>query len=97
MKNLIKREAMSRAERQYDRVFGRRCLQLEVELAAETLSKRQPPGAIQSASKRRVNHHLLRAALVKKAFDHQRLLRGHHPERDVHGDKLFDYLFSGRR
>jgi hypothetical protein len=42
------------AERQQQRVFGGRSLQLEIELTAEALSQRERPRLVDAAAKRRV-------------------------------------------
>ena len=75
------REGMLRAERQQQRVLGGRRLQLEIELAAESLAQRQRPRAIDAAAERRMQHELHPAGLVEEAFEDQRLLRGHDAQR----------------
>ena len=69
------RERVLRPERQQQRVFGRRGLQLEVELAAEALAQRQAPRLVDAAAERRVQHELHAARLVEEALEDERVLR----------------------
>ena len=71
---------MLRPERQQHRVVGRRCLELEVELAAEALAQRQTPGFVDAAAERCVQDELHAAGLVEETFEHQRALRRDRPE-----------------
>ena len=68
---------MLRPERQQQRIFGRRGLQLEIELAAESLAQRQAPRLVDAAAERRVQHELHAAGFVEEPLEHQRLLRRH--------------------
>ena len=72
---------MLRAERQQQRVFGRRRLQLEVELTAEALAQRERPRLVDAAAERRVQHQLHAARFVEEALEHERLLRRDDAER----------------
>ena len=63
------RKRVLRAERQQQRVFGGRRLQLEVELAAEPLAQRQAPRLVDAAAERRVQHELHAARLVEEALE----------------------------
>src|SRR5262249_11355621 len=83
--HLFELEAVSRAKRQDNCILRRRSLKLEVESTAEPFPQRQPPGAIQSASERRVYHQLLTPALIEESLDYQRLLSRHHTERSLRG------------
>ena len=56
---------MRRPEREHDRIFGRRSLQLKIERPAEPLSQGQAPGAIQTTAERRMNHDVRAAVLIK--------------------------------
>ena len=71
------RKRVLRTERQQQRIFGRRRLQLEVELPAEALAQREPPGLVDAAAERRVQHELHAAGLVEEPLEHERLLRRH--------------------
>ena len=51
-RHLAELEAVGGGQREHDIVLGRRRLQLEVELAAEALAQRQPPGAVDAAAVR---------------------------------------------
>ena len=64
------RKAVRAAEREHDRVLGRRRLQLEVERAAEALAQRQAPGAVDAAAEGRVDDELHAARLVEEALEH---------------------------
>ena len=81
------REGMLRTERQVDAVVGRRRLQLEIERPAEALAQRQPPGTVDTAAERRVDHQLHATRLVEETLgddaargrhDPQHLLPFHH-------------------
>src|SRR6266516_4591126 len=74
---------MLRSERNHDRIIGGRGLQLEVERSAKTFSQGQPPGAIDSIAKWRMQDELHSARLVKETFHHQSLLRRNCAERAI--------------
>ena len=95
-RHLAELEAVRGGERQHDVVLGRRRLQLEVELAAEALAQRQPPGAVDAAAIGRVDHQLHAAGLVEEAFEHDRVLRRQAAERRMAGAQVLDELL-GRR
>ena len=59
VKNLVERETVRWTKRKHYRIFGGRGLQFEVELATKTLAQRQSPGAIETAAKRRMQHHCM--------------------------------------
>ena len=73
-RHLAQLEAVRRGEREHDVVLGRRGLQLEVELAAEALAQRQPPGAVEAAAVGRMDHQLHAAGFVEEALEHDRVL-----------------------
>ena len=89
-------EAVRRGERQHDVVLGRRRLQLEVELAAEALAQRQPPGAVEAAAVGRMDDQLHAARLVEEALEHERVLRRQAAERRVRRGQVVDQLGGGR-
>ncbi len=84
-------------ERQQHRVLGRRGLQLEVELAAEPLPERQPPGAVDPAPERGVDHELHPAGLVEEALGHDRVLSRQGAEEAAGLCEVFDELVGGSR
>ena len=55
---VLQRKAVAGGKRQHDGVFRGRGLQLEVELAAETLAQAETPGAVDSPTEGRMNHEL---------------------------------------
>src|SRR5713101_8735471 len=65
---------MLRSQRQQHRILGRGRLQLEIELPAETLAKRQPPRAIDAAAERSVEDELHTSRLVEEALENDRVL-----------------------
>ena len=75
------REAVAGRQRQHDRVFGRRGLQFEVELAAEALAQRQAPRAVHARAEGRMQDELRAAGFVEEALQHDALLRRHGAER----------------
>src|SRR4051812_7107220 len=67
-------------ERQQERVFGCRGLQLEVELSAKALAKCECPGFVDAAPERRVQHELHPARFVEEPFEHEGALSGNDAE-----------------
>ena len=96
-RGLVERERVRRRQRQHDRVFRRRGLQLEVELAAEALAQRQPPGAVDAAAQRRVDHELHAARLVEEALEDNGRECGQRAERGLGGGVVVDDLLGGGR
>ena len=82
-------------QRQHDIVLGRRRLQFEVELAAETLAQRQSPGPIDAAAEGRVDDELHAARFVEEALEDDRLPRRQTAERGGGGGQIVDELFGG--
>ena len=80
-KDVRQRKRVLRAEREHEAVLGGRGLQLEVELTAEALAERQAPRFRDAASKRRVQHELHAAGLVKEPLEDERVLRRNDAER----------------
>src|SRR5262245_7969383 len=85
---------MLRAERQQQRVFGGCSLQLEIELTAEALSKRERPGFVDAAAKGRMQDQLHAAGFVEEALEHERLLRRDDSERRTPGGEIGCRLFG---
>ena len=99
VEHLFEREAVLRAEREDDRLFVGRRLQLEAEAAAEALAQREPPGAVDAPAERGVQDELHAAALVEEALEDDALLRRHGAEHaPAVGDVLGDLHrgFAGR-
>src|SRR5689334_22979588 len=96
MKDFVEREAVGWPKREHDGVFSGRGLQFEIELAAETFAQRESPRAIEPAAKGRVQHELHAAAVVKKSFENEIVLRRHHPKHDLRAREIFDKLFRRR-
>src|SRR6476660_3907848 len=71
---------MLRAKRQQQRILGRRCLQLEIELTAEAFPQRERPRLVDAAAERRVQHELHAAGFVEETLEDERLLRRNHAE-----------------
>ena len=94
-RHFFQREAVAGGERQHDGIFGGRCLQFEVELAAEALAQGQAPGAIDAAAPGRVDDQLGAARLVEETLEHQRFLRGQHAERSLGCGHVFGQLLGG--
>ncbi len=88
---------MRRTQRQHDAVLDRRGLQLEVELAAEALAQRQPPGAIQTRAHRRMNHQMRVAHLIEKSLQYDVVRGGQAAERGLGGRQVFDELLARQR
>ena len=84
-----------RTERQHQCVFGRRSLQLEVELAAEPFPQRQSPRLVDPAPERRVEHELHAARLVEEALEDERVLRRQDAEDAAALREIRDDLFGG--
>ena len=64
---------MLRTERQQNRIFSRRRLQFEVELAAEPFAQGKPPGLVDPAAEGSVQHQLHAAGFIEEALEDQRL------------------------
>ena len=79
-KHVRQRERVLRSERQQQTVFGRRGLELEVELTAEALAQREPPRLGDPATVGRVQNELHATGLVEKSLEDERVLRGNHAE-----------------
>src|SRR5690242_5884830 len=69
------------AQRDHDAVVGRRCLQLEIERAAETLAQREPPRAVDACAERRMDDELHAARLVEETLGNDARARRHRAER----------------
>src|SRR4030095_2845619 len=89
-RDLVERKTVAVRQRQHDRVLGRRGLQLEIELAAETLAQRQAPGAIQAAAKRRVDHELGTARFVEESLHRELALRRQQAERGLCSTQILE-------
>src|SRR5829696_3388281 len=96
MKNVFEWKTMRWSKRKDDRIFSGRRLELDVELPAETLSQRQSPGSVQAAAERRVQDELHAAAVVKKSFEYEIVLRRHHAKHDLRASQILDDLLSRR-
>src|SRR4051794_24888023 len=86
---------MLRPKREQQRVVGGRGLELEIELAAEALTQREPPGLVDTASERRVQHELHAAGFIEEALEHERLLRRDDTKRPVAFSEVVDDLLGG--
>ena len=93
--HLVERETVRFGQRDDDVVFGRGSLELEIELAAETLAQRQPPRAIDAAAEWRMEDELHSARLVEEAFEHDRVLRWQAAERRMTRAQIVDQLLGG--
>jgi hypothetical protein len=87
--NLGELKAVRRRERQHDIVLGRGSLELEVELAAEALAQRQPPGAVDATAERGMDDELHAACFVKEALQHDSVLGRQAAERGGAGGEIF--------
>ena len=63
-------------ERDIQAVVCGRCLQLEIEAAAEALAQRQSPGFVDPRSKRCVDNQLHASTFIEEAFGNDGALRG---------------------
>ena len=72
--DILEREGVLRSEREEDGLVGRGGLQLEIELATEALSEREPPCAIHPAAEWGVDDELHPARLVEESLGDDRLL-----------------------
>src|SRR3954451_11192564 len=85
---------MGLGQRDDNVVFGRGRLELEIELAAETLAQRQPPRTIDAASEGRMDDELHAARLVEEAFEYDCRLRRQVPERRMTRAQILDQLLG---
>src|SRR6478735_9243451 len=93
--NIRERKRVLIAEREQQAFFGCRRLQLEIELAAETLPQRERPGAVDAAAKRRVQYELHAAGIVEEALEDDRVLRRQRAENRQRRGKVIDHLRRG--
>src|SRR5438045_9486372 len=85
---------MLRAERNHNRVIGRRCLQLEIERTTKTLSQCETPRPIDSAAERRVQSQLRPAGFVEETLNQQSLLRRNCAQRSIRVCEIIGELVS---
>ncbi len=71
-RHLLERKAVRLAERQHDRVLGRRRLQLEIEGRQKRLRSARPKARLMRAPKGACMHQLHAARLIEEALDHER-------------------------
>lgn len=90
--HFVEREAVRERQRQDDRVVGRGRLQFEVEAAAEALTQREPPRAVDAAAERRMNHQLRAARLVEETLHHERVLGRQRAQRRARAREVIDDL-----
>src|SRR5262245_19895105 len=81
-------------ERQHQCVLARCRLQLEVELAAETLAQRQPPRLVHAAAEGRMQNELHAAGLIEESLEDERLLRGNRSQRATAFNQVRQDLFG---
>src|SRR6478735_8965609 len=89
-------EAVRLAERQHDGVFRGRCLQLEVERAAEFLAQREAEGTVDARAVRRVDDELLSAGFIEEPLEDQRVALRKLAEHGFRGSQIFDHLLRCR-
>ena len=90
------RKAVLLGERDIEAIVGGRGLQFEIERAAEAFAQREPPGFIDAAAERSVDHELHAAALVEEALGDDRLLSWNRSEDCAACDYVFyDLLGAG--
>ncbi len=77
VEDLFEREAVLGPEREHDRLFVGRGLELEAEPDAEAFAQSEPPGAVDRRAEGSVHDELHAAALVEEALEDDALLRGH--------------------
>ena len=95
-RHVFERKTVRRRQRQHDRVLGRRGLQLEIELPAETLAQREPPCAIDAAAERRMHDELHAARFVEETLEHDRAHSGQSTQRRLRRREVVDDLLGGR-
>src|SRR5262249_19666963 len=95
-RDLGKLEAVRGGEREHDVVFGRGGLELEIELAAEALAQREPPGAVDAAAVGRVDDELHAADGIEEALEHDGVEGGQAAERGISGGEIINQLRGGR-
>ncbi len=96
-RHVFEREAVRRRQRQHDRVFGGRGLQLEIELAAEAFAQREPPRAVDAAAERRVHDELHAARFVEETLEHDSAQRRQPAERCLRRREVIDDLLGRRK
>src|SRR5262249_34127332 len=94
-RDLGKLEAVGGREREDDVVLSGGRLQLEIELAAKALAKRQTPSAVEAAAEGRMDDELHAADLVEEALEHDRVLRRQAGQRRVGRSGIIEQLPGG--
>src|SRR5215470_1215596 len=82
-------------ERDVQAIVGGRCLQFEIEAAAEAFAKREAPSFIDASAERSMNHKLHASAFVEEALGNDGLLRRHGAEHGTTLQDIFDRLLGG--
>src|SRR6185503_20456241 len=96
--DVCERKRVLRAKREQETVLGGGGLQLEVELAAETLAQREAPRLVDAAAERRVQHELHTARFVEEPFEHDGVLRRQYPQYAAAFTEIVDCLLrAGER
>jgi hypothetical protein len=94
-KHALQRERVLRPERKQDRILCGRGLQLEVELATESLPERQTPGAIHPAAEGSVDDELHPPSLVEESLGDDSPLSRQVSEETLGLREILDELMSG--
>ncbi|CRM16802.1 hypothetical protein [Pseudomonas sp. 24 E 13] len=92
--HVIQREAVTGGQRQHNRIFAGRRLQLEVEGAAKALAQGQAPGAVDTAAKGRVDDQLGAPGRVEKPLHDQGVLRRQGAEGQARAGQVIQQLFG---
>ncbi len=86
---------MGRGQREDNVVFRRCSLELEIELPAELLAKRQAPGAIDAAAIGRMDDQLHAAGFIEETLEDDVAERREGAESGAPGGEIFDHLGGG--
>ena len=97
MRDVAQGKAVGLGERDDDIVLGGGGLDLEIELAAEALAQRQPPGAVDAAAVGRVHDELRAAGLIEETFEDDRGLGRQAVQSGVAGAQIVDDLLGRHR
>src|SRR6516162_4597192 len=79
--DLIKRKGVLCAQREHNRVVGRRCLQLKIKGTTEPFAQGQSPSSIHPNAEWGVDHQLHSSRLIKEALHNKSLLRWNDTQR----------------
>src|SRR5262245_3472199 len=94
MKDVSERKTVLLGQRDVQAVIGSRCLQFEVEAAAEPLAQRQSPGFVYATAERSMDNQLHASGFVEESLGDDRVLSGNRAQHGTSLQDVFDHLLG---